>query len=200
MGFLSSAWESIEDFGTDAGQFIQAVGESAVDATKFQMSQREDIYKPLLQGDFEGHWEASTEGFGEHQRMTTENLIDSGWSENNWAIQNSDTVAGIVAASILGYNAFSGSEGAVGGGEGGGMFEGIGDYFSDMDTGDWIDTASTMSDIFGSGEEGTTTQTNSGNGGRNINYASLIGRLNNLTSDQTIDPYEEIEIPSGTRY
>ena len=101
MGFLGSLWEGIEDFGTDAGQFVQSVGESAVDATKFQHETREDVIKPLLKGDTTEAWDTYKDSFGEHQEMTTDNLVDSGWSESNWAVQNSDGIAAVIAASIV---------------------------------------------------------------------------------------------------
>lgn len=62
----------------------------------------------------------------------------------------------------------------------------------------WIDSLKKISNMTG-GQGGTQSTGAPATGMRSGNYSDLIGRLNNIITQQ-IDPYEEIVTPTGARY
>lgn len=100
------------------------------------------------------------------------------FSEKAYDIVRTEEYQGALA-SAMAYQGFQGPTGAEGGG-----------------SPDWIKYLQKGSELLGGGQgSGDTTPS----GMRSTNYSSLIGRLNNIITQQ-IDPYEEILIPTGARY
>lgn len=98
---VSSIREMFQDAGTDIYEAQKDVSNFVIDDTKFAIKKSGDIAGKVLSGKLSEAGDEITEGFGEHQRMMTDNLIDLGLSENNWLVQNSDTVAAAIAAWYL---------------------------------------------------------------------------------------------------
>lgn len=91
----------IEDAGEDIYEGQKDVVNFVVDDTKFLGKKVGDVAGKALSGNFDEAWDEVKSTGGEHQRMMTDNLVDLGFSENNWITQNSDTVAAAIAAWYL---------------------------------------------------------------------------------------------------
>ena len=223
MGILDSAWEEIEDFGTSAWGTIKDAGQGGLDATKHRLKRKEDLSRHFLKGEFSEGWGDFEDSFGEHQRMTSANLGDTGLvKEDAWYTQNSDTIAAAIAAMYFGGSALAGGEGGASGGAAGagggvesgastafdwtGMFDTGGEYLETANDwyGNYLNAEGMYQGITGDGVDSPAQSSGQNYTAmprgqmRSSSYDNLIGRLSGLT--QQIDPFEEIILPTGERY
>lgn len=110
-----SVYEMFKDAGTDVYEAQKDLVNFVWDDTVFAGQKSIDIFSDILSGDLGGAWDEVKATGGEHQRMMTDNLVDMGFSENNWITQNSDTVAAVIAAWYLAPEAAGAFEGEAAG-------------------------------------------------------------------------------------
>lgn len=176
MGVLSSIWESVEDAGSTVTKGLEDTWDTV-----------DQVYiDDFLGGLYEG-----TTSFLEH-------VYHDVVSTEEWQV---------ALAAAIGYQAgFGGEEGlgglggvegveGAGGIESAGSVEGAGGLFGDVE---WAEYLKKASKLFGGMDQGSGPPQGSSNM-RSDNYSSMIGRLNNIITQQ-INPYEEIVIPTGARY
>lgn len=172
---------------------LENIAKVAISPLTYPTEQFGKILENTIRGDFSDAWDLTTSFAGDYNRELSSNLIDSGFSENNWMVQNPLESIGMAVAGGLGYQA--GSQYAASP-EGASMIESGTEMF---ETGkEWYDTASKANDAMN-----MISGSNNPNPGavqrRTDAYSGLIGRLSNTITNE-IDPFEEIVIPTGARY
>jgi hypothetical protein len=180
------------------------------DPVKFNIKRPLKNTESFLKGDFSEAWEGIKSTPGDHNRMMSNNLIDAGMSENNKLVQNPDATAAAVVAMIYGGGAMMGGEGGAGGGAGGGGgtggggidWPGMWDKGKDLyNTGKeykgYYDKAKGFMESSSGGSKSTQSQVRSES--RASEYSGLIGRISGSTNNE-INPYDEIITPTGARY